>query len=259
MGNSRASLQRRGLRETHYTHRASVRDTPLPDGPSRMHSRAIIGLTRPQHPFVGRIEASLRRSLLFVVACCAAAQQQPVFHSQTRLVEVDVVIRDKNGPVTGLTKDDFTLYDCRDSQRDLNHAKSNPPCRFNKQLLAVFREVNSGSGGAPVVSAFSPLPPGTVSNRLDSGGKPTGAATVVVIDQLNTPFGLKGHQRLELTKFLESAGDRERIAVYSLGEDLHLLQDFTSDPKKLLDSVTRIDAGDRLSFGGGGDANIEAA
>ena len=202
----------------------------------------------------------MRRSLLFVVVCCAAAQQQPVFHSQTRLVEVDVVIRDKHGPVTGLTKDDFTLYDCKDSERDLDHAGSNSPCRVRKQPIAVFREVNTGPDATPAGSTPSPQPPGTVSNRLDSSGKPIGAATVVVIDQLNTPFDLKGHQRLELTKFLAAVGDHERIAVYSLGKDLHLLQDFTSDPKKLVEAVTRIDPGDQLNFGGGsGDAKIEGA
>jgi VWFA-related protein len=200
----------------------------------------------------------LPRSLLFgtfVLACCAAGQQQPVFRAQTRLVEVDVVIRDKYGPVTGLTKDDFTLYDCKSAQRDLDHAGSNVPCKFKKQEIAVFHEVNTGPGGGPAVS---PLPAGAVSNRLDSSGKPVGAATVVVIDQLNTPFDLKGHERLELTKFLESVGDHERIAVYSLGKDLHLLQDFTGDAKKLVDAVSRIDSGDYLSFGGGtGDANID--
>jgi VWFA-related protein len=188
-----------------------------------------------------------------------AAQQQPVFRSQTRLVEVDVVIRDRHGAVTGLTKDDFTLYDCKSNERDLDHAGSNPPCKFRKQPLAVFREINTGSGGASPDSAVSPLPPGAVSNRMDSSGKPIGAATVVVIDQLNTPFDLKGRQRLELTKFLESAGEHQRIAVYSLGKDLHLLQDFTSDPKKLVEAITRLDSGDHLNFGGGtgGDAKID--
>jgi VWFA-related protein len=196
-----------------------------------------------------------------VIAGCAAAQQQPVFRSQTRLVEVDVVIRDSHGPVRGLTKDDFTLFDCKVNQRDLDHAGSNPPCRFKKQPIAVFREVKSDSRGAAAISAVSPLPPGTVSNRVNSSGKPIGAATVVVIDQLNTPFDLKGRQRVELTKFLESVGDRERIAVFSLGKDLHLLQDFTSDPKKLVEAVSRIDSGDHLNFSGGtgGDAKIDAA
>jgi hypothetical protein len=35
----------------------------------------------------------------------------------TRLVEVNVIVRDKNGPVAGLTKDDFTLFDRKKQQK----------------------------------------------------------------------------------------------------------------------------------------------
>jgi hypothetical protein len=49
--------------------------------------------------------------------CCmvAAAQQgqtpseTPTYRTGTRLVQVEVVVRDRNGPVKGLTKEDFTL------------------------------------------------------------------------------------------------------------------------------------------------------
>src|SRR5580658_545117 len=39
------------------------------------------------------------------------AQPSATFKVGTKLVEVDVVARDKRGPATGLTKDDFTLLD----------------------------------------------------------------------------------------------------------------------------------------------------
>ncbi|HLQ76421.1 MAG TPA: hypothetical protein VK210_03650, partial [Terriglobia bacterium] len=35
----------------------------------------------------------------------------------TRLVEISVVVRDKNGPVTGLTKENFTVLDNGKVQR----------------------------------------------------------------------------------------------------------------------------------------------
>lgn len=201
----------------------------------------------------------MRKILLFGVLCFStghAPAQEPVFHSGIRLVEVDAVVRDKNGPVTGLTADDFTLYDCKASQRDLNHPFN--PCKGKKQPLALFREIHEGnavepsmgslhSGTATAPPLVSSLPPGTVSNRADSNGKPITTATAVVVDQLNTPFDVKGHQRLELINFLQSVGDQDRIAVYSLGKDLHLLQDFTDDPKKLIDSVTKLDSGDQLT------------
>ena len=193
---------------------------------------------------------------MFAIACCAAAQQQPVFRSQTRLVEVDVVVHDKHGPVTGLTKDDFTLYDCKVISAILITPDSNPPCSSRKQPIAVFLEVKSDSGEAPAVS---PLPPGMVSNRVDNSGKPIGTATVVVIDQLNTPFDLKGRQRLELTKFLESAGEHERIAVYSLGRICIFFRTSPAIRKSWLKPSTRIDSGDHLNFDGGtgGDTKID--
>src|SRR5579862_5009663 len=35
----------------------------------------------------------------------------PLFSVLTRLVQVDAIVRDKNGPITGLTKADFTVLD----------------------------------------------------------------------------------------------------------------------------------------------------
>ncbi len=52
--------------------------------------------------------------LSIFVAAIAAAQQEtptPTFRAGTKLVEVDAVAGSKGGPATGLTKDDFTLFD----------------------------------------------------------------------------------------------------------------------------------------------------
>ncbi len=62
----------------------------------------------------------------YLVWCSATAQEPSVFRAGTRLVEVDVVIRDKNGPVRGLTKDDLTLFDCKASERDANRSLPTP-------------------------------------------------------------------------------------------------------------------------------------
>jgi VWFA-related protein len=166
----------------------------------------------------------LKAGLLGVLPLMAALTPQPetqVFRSGTRLVEIEVVVRDKNGPLKNLTKDDFTVLD-----------------QGKPQPIAIFR---SSATRQAIVSA--PPPPGTVSNRQDSRGRPLEGATVVLLDQLNTRFDYKAYERAQVIKFLRALSETDRIALYSLGKDLHVLQDFTTDPKALIDAVSKLDRG----------------
>ena len=56
--------------------------------------------------------------MLFMVCALLAAQQKPVFRARTDLIQLDVVVLDKDGkPVRGLTQNDFTLFEDKDQQR----------------------------------------------------------------------------------------------------------------------------------------------
>jgi len=157
------------------------------------------------------------------------------------LVEVDVVVRNKNGPVTGLNKDDFTVFDCKQADRDSRDPLGvRSTCKGKRQPIQVFRAAVSPASQPPAATA---LPPGTVSNRANSRGEPVTTATVLLLDQLNTSFDHKGYGRDQVVKFLQSLRENDRVAVYSLGKNLHLLLDFTDDPQKLIQSVTKLDAG----------------
>jgi VWFA-related protein len=46
-----------------------------------------------------------------------------------------------------------------------------------------------------------------------------------------------------MVQFLRALSETDRIALYSLGKDLHILQDFTSDPQKLIDGIAKLDPG----------------
>jgi VWFA-related protein len=170
------------------------------------------------------------------------APDPTVFHSGTRLVEVEVVVRSERirppgvgewfkwvldsgppfgppgDPLKGLTKDDFTLLD---------NGKSQP--------IAVFR------AGPSSDATLIPLPPGAVSNRQDSRGQSLNGATAVLVDFLNTGWMLSEYARLGLKHLLRSLTGTDRIALYTLGKNLHALQDFSDDPQKLIDIASELD------------------
>ena len=146
------------------------------------------------------------------------AQEQPVIHVNTRLVEVDVVVRNGHGPVAGLTKQDFTLLD-----------KGKP------QEITVFSvKSTSTSAAAPAAPPTPPLPAGVVANRIAlAKDAPTGA-TVVLVDRLNTAFEFQPYMDQQLLHLLGSMKAGSPIALYTLGRDLEVVYDFTEDPARLL-------------------------
>lgn len=162
-----------------------------------------------------------------VLCCCAAVEavaqqpqpEAPAFRADTRLVEIDVVVRDRAGPVRGLTRDDFTVFD-----------------RGKPQPISVFREA-VGAKREPT----APLPPGAISNRVDARGRPVSNATVLLLDYLNTVVDNSDYARSWAMKFLETPRDDERIAVYLLGKKLGVVQDLTDDPGKLAQAVKKWD------------------
>jgi VWFA-related protein len=139
-------------------------------------------------------------------------------------VEVEVVVRDKNGPVSGLTRDEFTLLD-----------------QGKPQPIAVFNGGVAGQPGVVQARLSAPLPPGAVSNRMGRPGHSTSGATVLLLDQLNTSIDNQGYSRGQLLKYLESVSGDEQIAIYLLGRSLSVVQDFTDNPETLREAVRKFD------------------
>jgi VWFA-related protein len=142
-----------------------------------------------------------------------ALAQQPTFRAGTHLVQVDVVVRDKNGPVAGLQKSDFTILD-----------------EGKPQLITTF-SVTAGSGAlaAPAV----PLPPGAVSNQRNRRGEPLTSATILLIDRLNTPVNDQVYANRKILQFLQQRGARDRLGIYVLGNSIRVIQELTEDPDRL--------------------------
>ncbi len=149
----------------------------------------------------------------------AAQQEQPVLRVTTRLVQVSVIVEDRRGePIADLTRDDFALLDEGRPQ----------PIR----LFSVERN-------RPLPGALEPLPPNTFSNHLERrAGTPT-SLTVILMDGLNTRFQDQAYARMQLIKFLRQLQPQDRVAIYTLGNGLRILHDFTSDAAPLLRAIAR--------------------
>jgi VWFA-related protein len=138
-----------------------------------------------------------------------------VLKTITRLVVVDVVATDKNGPVAGLERGDFTILE-----------DGNP----QQIRVFTFQQPHPGSAAtaAPVAASlpdnvYTNFPRYTVDSSLN----------VVLMDALNTSLPHQAYVREQMIKYLEKMPAGRPVAVYTLGTKLTLLQDFTSDPEVL--------------------------
>jgi VWFA-related protein len=177
-------------------------------------------------------------SAVFLLAMAAAGQQDtsgPTFSAATKLVEVDVVARSKDGPATGLSKEDFTLLD------------------NGKQQKIAFFSVRSNRVSAPAAGpAAVPLPPGAVSNRLERGGEAagsiTGNTTVLLIDQVNTPTAVQAFAIPRVVKFVRMRRKGDRTGIYAFGANgLQAVEEITDDSELLNRAANRLQARDRSS------------
>src|ERR1700720_590187 len=196
-------------------------------------------------PLVARVSTALALLALSLAAISASAQdspQPPAISVSTRLVQVGVIARDKNGPVADLTKDDFVVLD-----------------RGKPQKISVFSVESSQS--APRTA--QPLPQNTFSDLPQYGGAAPRSVTIVLLDNLNTlygsaptifedtPFWTEDHAlanaKAHLSEYLRNLDPQDRVALYGLSDTLHVLCDFTSDRSRLLSIVENFDPRSRTS------------
>jgi VWFA-related protein len=188
--------------------------------------------------FLARLAATL-------VACVAlpmtlvsqSVTDAPPLRISTHLVQFGVIVRDANGPVGNLTKDDFQVIDCGATQ-----------------AIRVFSVESSEAAVEPA----KPLAQDTYSDQLQSGASRPRSVTIILLDNLNTlssstplphestPRWLEDHAlavaQQHLIEFLTQMDPRDRIAIYGLTDKLHVLCDFTCSRDQLLAVVRRYDA-----------------
>lgn len=174
-------------------------------------------------PGIGWISAMIVAFAGLFSTVATRAQQQateippPTIRVSTRMVLVDVVVRDKRGnPVSGLKPDDFVIEE-----------------DGKKQKIATFLAPSTGS----TATAPPTLAAGLYTNRPDFRS-PGGAPIVIVLDAANALFRDQAYARLQMLKFVaQQSSASNRIAVFTLTDGLQLLQDFTTDPRVLQDAL----------------------
>lgn len=158
---------------------------------------------------------------------------QSAVHVTTRAVQVRVTVHDKDGnSVTGLTKEDFTLFD-----------------------QGVWQQITSFSEQTNTLTADSAAPPApnVFTNRFPQGTQPV--LTVVVIDAYNARWWdehwCPPHEKglgscsvaptfMEVENFISQMRPQDRVSLYVLdAKGLFFLQDFTGDPNLLRRAVLR--------------------
>jgi VWFA-related protein len=145
------------------------------------------------------------------------SQQPPVIHSTTRLVQLSVIAQNGKGePITGLKKEDFSLFD-----------------EGKPQVISFF------SCGAPAPATPPPaLPSNYFTNRFDLRGEDPGTVTVILFDSLNTSSPDQTYVRKQVLRFLQTLKPHDHVAIYALTTNLIVLHDFTQDLSVLVDAVS---------------------
>ena len=142
-----------------------------------------------------------------------------VIRTTTRLVQVSVVVTDKEGqPVTGLNKESFTILD-----------------GGHQQEIAMFAAETPSSSDKPVRT----LPPNIFTNRHDVLGEAPGSNTVIFLDALNTSQADQAHVREQVLRFLKGIRPQDHFAIYALTAptQVQILHEFTRDDAALVKAI----------------------
>ncbi len=148
----------------------------------------------------------------------------------TRLIYVDVVVRDSNGnPLPGLTKEDFTVKE------------------DGKPQPIVFFDDGSHRAGTPLPTetANTPARPGALHfSNVGLSTSTDRAANLVLLDLLNTPQSDQLYAVRQLLTFLKTLPPGHQMALFLLTDRLEMLQGLTGSSEKLAEAARGLDPKD---------------
>ncbi|HVJ28110.1 MAG TPA: VWA domain-containing protein [Vicinamibacterales bacterium] len=151
-----------------------------------------------------------------LVGGAASAQSPPPFRTATRLVELSIVVTDRNGrPVEGLTQADFTVSDEREPQ--------------NISFFDVRDDRGRSTASRPGIFHASSAA-NEFTNAVAEGG---GTTTVLVLDRANASFATLRWAKQAVDNYLQRLRPGDRTALYAFDSEVRVLHDFTTNAKSL--------------------------
>jgi VWFA-related protein len=145
----------------------------------------------------------------------------------TRMVSLEVVARDREGhPVRGLTAKDFQITEQVAPKKDRH-----------PQAISIFQAQDWAAIQAAKKEA-EPLPTGVFSNLVNRQKAPV-PPTVLLFDGINTDVISQMEVHHQMVKILSSIPADVPVAVFLMGNQLRLLQTFTTDPKLVREAAAK--------------------
>jgi VWFA-related protein len=143
----------------------------------------------------------------------APDQNTVTLRQEVRNVVIDVVVTDKHGqPVTSLDKSLFKVLE------------NGVP-----QEIAFFEQHRAGEVAAKKVAQPAvELPADTHTNVASTPAD--GPLLVLLLDALNTPPSQQSYVRAQILDYLKQIPAGTHMAIFTLGNQLQLIQGFSSDP-----------------------------
>ena len=147
----------------------------------------------------------------------AQKKQDETVKLETRLVTLDVIVKDKKGKrVTDLKAEDFSVFEDGVAQK-----------------VEFFSPPLDGGNDASQPKAVAPAPPGV------SKSEPTNIISLVLDGATTDPVNFKQVREATLKYLRERITGADTVGMFSIANDLQLLQPFTRDKAKLIAAVEK--------------------
>jgi VWFA-related protein len=158
--------------------------------------------------------AQVQAPLVFMIISALLAQEPVVLKSTTRLVQVSVIAQDGKGqPVTDLKKEDFRIK-----------------VNGKDQPIKIFSMDSSGA----LPQGETKLPPNVFTNRMEVKPGQQSSVTIILLDTLNTKWADQVFAKAQVIRYLRTLQPSDHIGLYTLGNALRVLHDYTADSSELL-------------------------